>query len=349
MERRAGIHGAMSAPTTPTQPVMLSAIQPTNPMTLGNFVGAMRNWTQLQATYDSLFFAVDQHAITVRQDPSTLRAHTYRLMATFIAAGLDPDRCTLFVQSHVPEHTELGWILLCHSYMGELSRMTQFKDKSARQGENIPAGLFAYPALMAADILLYQTDVVPVGDDQKQHVELTRDIAERMNNAHGRSLFKIPKAWNPKYGARVMSLQDPTKKMSKSDPDPKATVFLTDDDKTIAKKLKGAVTDSGTEITYTDDKPGIKNLIQLQCALTGETAEQVVSRYVGKMYGHLKLDTAEIIISTVGPIRDEAQRLLSDLGELDRLLKKGADKARARAALTLDAVRAAVGFTPRPI
>ncbi len=327
---------------------MLSAIQPTNPMTLGNFIGAMRNWTQLQATYDSLFFAVDQHAITVRQDPNTLRQHTYRLMATFIAAGLDPERCTLFVQSHVPAHTELAWILICHSYMGELNRMTQFKDKAARQGENIPAGLFIYPTLMAADILLYQTDIVPVGDDQRQHVELTRDVAERMNHAYNRELFKIPKAWNPKYGARVMSLQDPTKKMSKSDSDPKATVFLTDDDKTILKKLKSAVTDSGSEITDADDKPGIKNLLQIQCALSGESVENVVSRYVGKMYGHLKVETAELIISSIGPIRDEAERLLSDLGEMDRILHRGAAKARERAAPTLDAVRSAIGFAPRP-
>ncbi len=337
----------MSDPVHPNLPVMLSAIQPTNPMTLGNFVGAMRNWTQLQSTYDSIFFAVDQHAITVRQDPVTLRQHTYRLMATFMAAGLEPDKCTLFVQSHVPEHTELGWILLCHSYMGELNRMTQFKDKSVRQGDNIPAGLFAYPTLMAADILLYQTDIVPVGEDQRQHVELTRDVAERMNHAYNRQLFKIPKAWNPKYGARVMSLQEPTKKMSKSDSDPKATVFLTDDDKTVVKKLKSAVTDSGTEITYADEKPGIKNLIQIQCALSGETVEQVLARYAGKMYGHLKSETADLIIATVGPIRDEAERLLSDLGELDRVLERGAAKARERAAPTLQAVRDAIGFATR--
>jgi tryptophanyl-tRNA synthetase len=225
--------------------------------------------------------------------------------------------------------------------------MTQYKDKAARQGENIPAGLFVYPALMAADILLYQTDIVPVGDDQRQHVELTRDIAERMNNAYATDLFKMPKAWNPKYGARVMSLQEPTKKMSKSDVDAKATIFMTDDDKTITKKLKSAVTDSGTEITYADDKPGIKNLIQIQCALSGESAEQVVARYVGKMYGHLKVETADLIISTMGPIRDEADRLLADQAELDRLLKRGAEKARERAAKTLDKVRAAVGFAAR--
>lgn len=323
---------------------MLSAIQPTNPMTLGNFIGAMRNWTNLQANYDSLFFAVDQHAITLRQDPATLRAHTYRMMATFVAAGLDPEKCTLFVQSHVPEHTELGWILTCNAYIGELSRMTQYKDKSAKQGENIPAGLFVYPVLMAADILLYQTDIVPVGDDQKQHVELTRDIAERMNRAYGSELFKIPSPWNPKYGSRVMSLQEPTKKMSKSDADPKATIFLTDENNVISKKFKSAVTDSGSEITFDDAKPGIKNLIQIQCALSGESPEQVVARYVGKMYGHLKVETADMVIATIGPIRDETNRLLGDLGELDRILQRGAEKARQRAAVTLGKVRQAVGF-----
>jgi tryptophanyl-tRNA synthetase len=317
-------------------------------MTLGNFVGAMRNWTTLQANYDSLFFAVDQHAITVRQDAVTLREHTYRLVATFIAGGLSPEECTLFAQSHVPEHTELAWILTCNAYMGELSRMTQFKDKAAKQGENIPAGLFVYPVLMAADILLYQPDIVPVGDDQKQHVELTRDIAERMNRAYDTELFKIPTPWNPKYGSRVMSLQEPTKKMSKSDTDPKATIFLTDDDKTIAKKFKSAVTDSGSEIVFDDSKPGIKNLIQIQCALSGESSEQVVARYEGKMYGHLKVDTADMVIATVGPIRDEANRLLTDLPELDRILRRGAHKARQRAAVTMDKVRSAVGFVSPP-
>ncbi len=325
---------------------MLSAIQPTNPMTLGNFIGAMRNWTLMQAQYDSLFFAVDQHAITLRQDPALLREHTYRLMATFLAAGLEPERCTLFVQSHVPEHAQLAWILCCHSYMGELNRMTQFKDKSTRQGSNIPAGLFVYPTLMAADILLYQTNVVPVGDDQKQHVELTRDLAERMNRAYGQNLFQIPESWNPRYGSRVMSLQEPTKKMSKSDPDPKATIFLTDPDQVIVKKVKSAVTDSGSEITFTDDKPGIKNLIQIQCALSGVSADDIVARYAGKMYGHLKADTADLVVSTLGPVRDEATRILSDRVELDRVLQRGAEKARARAAKTLTRVCNAIGFAP---
>jgi tryptophanyl-tRNA synthetase len=323
---------------------MLSAVQPTNPMTLGNFVGAMRNWTRYQADYDSIFFAVDQHAITLRQDPNELREHTYQLMATFVAGGLDPEHCTLFVQSHVAEHAQLSWVLTCNATMGELNRMTQFKDKSQKQGAHIPAGLFVYPTLMAADILLYQADLIPVGEDQKQHVELTRDLAGRMNNIYGRPLFKLPEPFIPKIGARVMSLQDPTKKMSKSDPDPKATVWLTDTDKQIQKKIKSAVTDSGTEISYDPAKPGIKNLIDIQCALTGEAPEALVERYVGKMYGHLKVDTADVVVGAVAPIRDEAQRLMNDRAELDRLLKRGAERARERAAKTLATVYEAIGF-----
>ena len=341
----AGASRYMCAMTAPRK-TMLSAVQPTNPMTLGNFVGAMRRWTQYQRDYDSIFFAVDRHAITVRQDPSALRDHTYRLMATFIAGGLDPNQCLMFVQSHVPEHTTLAWTLLCHSYMGELSRMTQFKDKSSKEGSNIPAGLFAYPALMASDILLYQTHYVPVGHDQKQHVELTRDLALRVNRATGQPLFTIPEPWIPEIGARIMSLQDPTRKMSKSDPDPKATVYLTDSDAQIRKKLKSAVTDSGNEVTYEQNKPGIKNLIDIQCVLTGETPEEVVTRYSGKLYGHPKLETADVIISTVGPIRDEAERLMADRGELDRVLAKGAERARERAQLTLSRVDEVLGFLP---
>lgn len=326
---------------------MLSAVQPTNPLTLGNFVGAMRNWTRYQRDYDSIFFAVDLHAITLRQDPDTLRENTYRLMATFVAAGLDPEHCTLFVQSHVPEHVELGWILTCNAYMGELSRMTQFKDKSQKQGANIPAGLFVYPTLMAADILLYRTHQVPVGADQRQHVELTRDIAIRMNHAFGDDLFVVPEAFIPKIGGRVMSLQDPTKKMSKSDADPKATIYLTDTNKQIEKKIKSAVTDSGSEIGYSDDKPGLKNLIDIQSALLGEAPEDVVKRYAGKMYGHLKVDTAQVVVEALAPVRDETERLMTDRAELERLLARGADKARERAQVTLHRVYEALGFVPR--
>jgi tryptophanyl-tRNA synthetase len=330
------------------QKTLLSAVQPTNPVTLGNLIGAVRNWTRCQDEFDCIFFAVDLHAITVRMDPAVLRENTYRAMATFIAAGIDPERSTLFIQSHVPEHAELAWVLTCNSYIGELNRMTQFKDKSARQGTNIPAGLFVYPSLMAADILLYQTHYVPVGDDQRQHVELTRDLAIRMNHALEREIFVVPEARIPEVGARIMSLQDPTRKMSKSDPDPKATVFITDSNKAITTKFKGAVTDSGTEITDAPDKPGIRNLLQIQAALTGKSVPELVQAYAGKMYGHLKVDTAELVVNAVAPVRDEAERLLADRAELDALLRRGAEKARARAQTTLRAVYDALGFV-RPL
>jgi tryptophanyl-tRNA synthetase len=327
--------------------ILLSAVQPTNPMTLGNFVGAMRNWTRYEKDYDSIFFAVDQHAITLHQDPKLLKDNTLRLMATFVAAGLDPERCTLFIQSHVPQHAELGWILLCNSNMGELSRMTQFKDKSQKQGTHIPAGLFAYPTLMAADILLYQANSIPVGEDQKQHVELTRDVALRMNHLYGQALFTVPEAFIPKVGARIMSLQDPTRKMSKSDTDPKATVFLTDTNKQIQQKIKSAVTDSGSEVTYSTDKPGIKNLLDIQAALLGEQPEKLVERYVGKMYGHLKQETADVVVAALAPVRDAAEELLAERTELERILAAGAHKARERAEVTLSRVREAIGFVPR--
>ena len=323
---------------------MLSAVQPTNPMTLGNFVGAMRNWTRYQKDYESIFFAVDQHAITVRQDPTALKDNTLRLMAPFIAGGLDPEHCTLFIQSQVPEHAELAWVLLCNTYMGELNRMTQYKDKSSKQGANIPAGLFAYPSLMAADILLYQANRIPVGADQKQHVELTRNLAERMNRAYQQDLFTIPEPFIPKIGARIMSLQEPTKKMSKSDSDPKATIFLTDSNTQISKKFKSAVTDSGTEIHYTEDKPGIQNLLNIQAALLGKSPSELVAHYEGKMYGHLKQDTAELVVETLGPVRDEAERLFAEGTHLRSVLRRGAEKARERAQPTLQRVYEALGF-----
>lgn len=331
-----------------TQKTVLSAVSPTNPLTLGNLVGAVRNWTAFQAEYDSIFFAVDQHAVTLRQDPTELRANTYRVIATFIASGLSPERCTLFVQSHVSEHAELGWLLTCNSYVGELSRMTQYKDKAAKEGTNIPAGLFVYPTLMAADILLYQAHRIPVGHDQKQHVELTRDIAQRMNNAYAAELFTMPEPFIPKVGARIMSLQDPTRKMSKSDQDPKATIYLTDSDKQIEKKLKSAVTDSGTEVRFDDDSPGIKNLLNIQAAFLGVAPEDLVEKYRGKMYGHVKADTAEVVVNAVRPVRDEMLRLMADQAYLDEVLAAGAAKARARARKTLDRVYEAVGFVARP-
>lgn len=327
--------------------ILLSAVQPSNRLTLGNYLGALKNWVDLQSRFDCLFFAVDLHAITVRQDPKELREQTYRAIATYIAAGINPDDCTLFVQSHVPEHAQLAWVLNCFVYMGELSRMTQFKDKSTKQGQNISAGLFTYPALMAADILLYQTHLVPVGEDQKQHLEITRDIAERMNHSYGNDLFQIPEIYVPPVGARIMSLQDPLSKMSKSDPDPHSAVYLSDSDDQIRKKLKRAVTDSGSTIEYTDQKPGIENLIDIQAALTATPVEQIVQSYVGKQYGHLKLETAEIIITTLQPLRDKTEALLKDQTYLNELLKRGAERARERAQVTLKKVYDRLGLIER--
>lgn len=332
---------------------LLSALTPSNRVTLGNYIGAIRNWSKLQNDYDCIFFAVDQHAITERKDPKQLRELTYLAVASYIAAGIDPAKAILFVQSHVTAHVELAWVLTCQTNMGELGRMTQYKDKSQKHGESIPAGLFMYPVLMASDILLYQTDLVPVGADQKQHIELARDLAIRMNHHFGKDaagkaapLFKIPEPWIPPVGAKIMSLQDPTKKMSKSDADPHASVFLDDEDKEIEKKLKRAVTDSGTEITDDDAKPGVKNLLTIQSVLTEKAIPELVASYAGKMYGHLKVDTAEIVVNHVRPIREEMKRLLADKGELDRVLRKGADAARARAQPTLASVYERIGFIP---
>lgn len=315
--------------------VMLSAVQPSSGLTLGNYIGALRNWVRFQQDYECWFFAVNLHAITVRQDPRELREQTYRAVAAYLAAGIKPEHATLFVQSQVPQHAELAWLLNCYSYMGELGRMTQFKDKSQKAGENIPVGLFTYPVLMAADILLYDTELVPVGADQKQHIELTRDIAIRMNNAYGEDLFKVPQPMIPPVGARIMSLQDPTSKMSKSDPDPNASVFLSDSDDVIRKKIKRAVTDSGSEITDDDSKPGVKNLLSIQSAITGTPIASLVSQYAGKQYGHLKVDTAEIVVQALSPLRSEAERLYNERTHLEKILAQGAEKARQKAGQTL--------------
>ncbi len=341
---------------------MLSAVQPSKSLTLGNYLGAIKNWVQLQHDFDCLFFAVDLHTITVRQeDPAALRDRTYRAIATYLAAGIDPKEATLFVQSHVPEHAELAWLLTCYTYMGELSRMTQFKDKSAKaqtqgdaenslrvaEGQHVGAGLFIYPTLMAADILLYGTHLVPVGEDQKQHIELARDLAVRMRKLYGEDTFTIPEVYISKVGARVMSLQDPTQKMSKSDPDLNATVFLDDTDDQIRKKLKRAVTDSGSEIQFDiAQKPGVSNLLSIQSAITGKTIETLVGEYAGKQYGHLKVDTAEIVAQKVGPLRQEVEKLMADRTYLDSILKSGAERARQRAQLTLQRIYDRVGFLP---
>jgi tryptophanyl-tRNA synthetase len=323
--------------------VMVSGIQPTNKLTIGNYLGAIKNWVKLQQEYECYFFAVDLHAITTKQDPKELASNTLFALATYLAAGIDLDHATIFAQSHVRQHAELAWVLNCYSYMGELSRMTQYKDKSSKAGETIPVGLFTYPVLMASDILLYQTDLVPVGADQKQHLELTRDVAIRMNNVYGQ-LFRVPEPYIPKVGARIMDLQEPSSKMSNSASAEFGAVFLNDSPKDIEKKFKRAVTDSGSEIGYQDDKPGIKNLIDIQSAITGQSINSIVESYAGKMYGHLKVETAQIVIEELRPLQERTQAYLSDRGELERILRSGAEKAAKRAEMTLKKVYGAIGF-----
>ncbi len=328
---------------------MLSAVQPTNRLHLGNYLGAIRNWVNLQSQYDCVFFAVDLHALTLRQDPKELRDNTYRTIATYLAAGLDPAQCTFFAQSHVPQHAELAWVLTCFTGMGELGRMTQFKDKGAKQGtqDSVGAGLFTYPALMAADILLYQSNLVPVGQDQKQHLELTRDLAERVNKYLGADLFTMPEVFIPPSGARIMSLLEPTAKMSKSDENGQATIFLSDSDDEIKKKFKRAVTDSLPAIADKDVAPGVTNLFQIQAALKGVTPETVHQSYVGRQYGYLKLETADIVIETLRPIRTKVEELMRDKSALDYHLKEGAGKAYVRAKATMDKVYDKLGLLPR--
>ncbi len=327
-----------------TKKTMLSAVTPSNRITIGNYIGALKNWVALQEGYDCIFFSTDMHALTVRQEPKLLHERTLQALALYIACGIDPKRALLFIQSHVPQHAELAWILTCYSYMGELGRMTQYKDKSAKEGANIGAGLLTYPVLMAADILLYQTHLVPVGEDQKQHVELTRDLAIRLRHLYGDDLFTIPEPYIPPVGARIMSLQNPAAKMSKSDTDPHATVYLDDTNDQIVKKLKRAVTDSGSEITFEDSKPGVKNLLIIQSALTGKPTQELVASYAGKMYGHLKGDTADLIVQAITPIRDEAARLIAEKSYLEGILRDGAQKARERAETTLKKVKERIGF-----
>lgn len=328
-----------------TKKIILSGVQPTNRLTLGNYLGALKNWVSLQKEYQCIFMAVDLHTLTVPHEASKLRENTYRVLATYLSAGLNPAEVTLFVQSHVPEHAELAWILNCYAYMGEFNRMTQFKDKSAKQGENIRVGLFTYPALMAADILLHQAKLIPVGEDQKQHIEVTRDIAVRMNRNFGPDLFTIPEPYITEVGARIMSLQNPETKMSKSDPDPNAAIFLSDSDEQIQKKIKRAVTDTGSEIIYDrKNKPGVSNLLQIQAAMTGKKIEEIVASYIGKQYGNLKVDTADIVAERIRPIRTQTEQLMNDFGYLDSILKQGTLKARENASRTLSKVYDRLGF-----
>lgn len=328
--------------------IVYSAIQPSGTFTIGNYFGAMKNWVPMQDDNDCLFCLADLHAITVPQVPADLRRRTYECMAVLMAIGIDPEKCILYVQSQVPAHTELTWILNCFSYMGELSRMTQFKDKSQKQGNNIRVGLFDYPVLMAADILLYQTDMVPVGSDQKQHVELARDIAERFNQYYSPT-FKVPEPYFGEAGARIMSLQDSTRKMSKSDENINGFVSMLDDPDTIIRKFKRAVTDSDTIICHDrENKGGITNLMEIYGCATGLSMNAIEAEFEGKGYGDFKLAVGEAVAETLKPIQDEYRRLLSDKGELENIMKKGAAQAGYIANKTLVKARRKVGFvTPK--
>lgn len=326
--------------------VVYSAIQPSGTLTLGNYLGALRNFPALQEEYDCIYCIADMHAITVPQEPKLLRQRTYEILALYLAAGVDPEKSLLYVQSHVPEHVELMWLLNTMTGVGQLQRMTQFKDKSKKSTE-VQAGLLNYPVLMASDILLYQTDGVPVGDDQRQHIELTRDLAQRFNSRYSPT-FTIPEMIAPKVGARVMSLQDPTKKMSKSDPDPNATITLEDDDATIRRKIKRAVTDSEGRVAYRDEQPALKNLLGIYSALTGEDVETIVARYDGKGYGEFKEDLAQVVIDGIGPIRDRYLALRQDKKALEEVMATGAMRASRMARRTLSKVYRKMGFVARP-
>lgn len=323
---------------------IFSGVQPSGHLTLGNYLGAIKNWVSLQDEYDCFYCIVDLHALTVRQDPEELRRRSLSLFALYMACGLDVDKNTLFVQSHVSAHAELAWILNCYTYMGELSRMTQFKEKSRKHKDNINAGLFTYPVLMAADILLYQTHLVPVGEDQKQHLELTRDIAQRFNGLYG-DVFIVPEVYIPKVAARVMSLQDPTKKMSKSDENPNAYISLLDEPDAIIKKFKRAVTDSGREIRYDEEnKPGISNLMNIYAAITGKTYEEIEGEFEGKGYGDFKKAVGECVVEALKPIQQRYHELMKDEGYLVTLMKEGAQKASNVATQTLKKVYERIGL-----
>ena len=324
--------------------VMVSGIQPSGDLHLGNYLGAVKNWAELADQFDCYYFMADLHTLTVRQDPAALRRRTLNQLAQYIACGLDPEKNTLFIQSHVPQHSELGWILQCYTMFGELSRMTQFKDKSSKNTDNINGGLFTYTSLMAADILLYQADLVPVGEDQKQHVELTRDLAQRFNSIYGET-FKVPEPYIRKVGARVMSLGTPTNKMSKSDPN--GCVFFMDTPDVIAKKFKRAVTDCDIEncIRYAPaEKPGVANLMSIYSSVTGKTYEEIEREFAGMGYGAFKPAVGEAVIDMLRPLQDETNRILKDKAYLESVYKEGAAKASYMANKTMRKVKKKVGL-----
>ena len=326
--------------------IIFSATQPSGRITLGNYLGALCNWVALQDDYNAIYCVADEHAITVRQDPAALRRQSLELYAQFIACGLDPEKSIIFIQSHVPQHAELAWVLNCYTMFGELSRMTQFKDKSASHADNVNAGLFTYPSLMAADILLYQADLVPVGEDQRQHVEITRNIAQRFNGIYG-DVFTMPEAYIPKVAARVMSLSEPEKKMSKSSPNENSFVLVMDKPEAIMRKFKRAITDSEGGIYRSPEKPGVTNLIEIYSAVTGMTPEAVENEFNGKGYGVFKPAVGEAVVEALRPIREETERLLGDKGYLETLYRQGAEKAAELANRTLRKVHKKVGFAPR--
>lgn len=324
---------------------ILSGSTVTGNLTLGNYIGAINNWTKLQNDYDCLYFLADLHALTVQQDPAVLRERSYSFFAQYLALGLDPEKNIIFVQSQVHQHTELAWILSSLTPMGYLNRMTQFKEKSEKHSKNINTALYTYPVLMAADILLYQADLVPVGEDQRQHLELTRDIVGFFENRYGEGILKMPEAYVGKMGARIMALQDPEKKMSKSDENEKNFVSIIDDAKQIEKKIKGATTDSGSEIKYDpENKAGLSNLMTIYSVLSGKTTDQIEKDYEGKMYGHLKVDLADLVVQTLSPVREKYNDLMKNKDYLDQLMKSGAERATTRAKPTLEKVYKAVGL-----
>lgn len=337
-----------------SKPIVLSGVQPSGELSIGNYLGALRQWQQMQDDYDCQYCVVDLHAISVRQDPRALHEATLDALSICLAVGVDPKKSPLFVQSHVPEHAQLGWLLNCYTQMGELSRMTQFKDKSSRYANDVNAGLFNYPVLMAADILLYGAHQVPVGNDQKQHLELARDIATRFNNVYGADnpIFTVPEPYIPKVNARVMSLQDATKKMSKSDDNRKNVITLLEDPKSIVKKINKAQTDTETppRIAYDiESKAGISNLMGLYAAATGKSFEEIEAQYQGvEMYGSFKKDVGEAIVAMLEPVQAEYRRIREDRAYLDSVMKQGAEKASARASVTLAKAYEAVGFVARP-
>lgn len=323
--------------------IIFSGIQPSGIITLGNYLGALSNWVKLQEEYENYFCIVDMHSITVPQDPEELRDKTYRLLSQYLAAGIDPEKSTIFIQSHVPEHAELAWVLQTITYMGELNRMTQYKDKSSKGGENLNAGLFTYPVLMASDILLYGTNLVPVGEDQRQHLELSRDVAQRFNNRYGET-FAVPEPYIAKVASRVMDLQEPNKKMSKSSENPNGYISMMDDDATILKKIKRSVTDSVGVVNYSDDQPGLKNLIEIYATFAKIKPEEVVSRFEGQGYGNFKKELAELIIENLGKVRDKSIEYYEDKEYLRKVYTEGAQKAQKEAKKMLVDVYEKIGF-----